>query len=267
MLNYLQPYIPAYRFLTQAKYRMDFLRNCFRSFGVYRSWHLYKLLRQPQSNGDRTIHIPAEIAGAPLLLRHSKSDIDAFYKIFAWKEYHLPPDFLPKSVNSIVDLGANIGLSVFYFASRFPQARIIGLEPDLENFKLLEANTKNFGHLDLVNGGIWNRRASLKIENPHARPDSYRLCECTPGTPGSVSAFSIPDLLETHRMREIDILKADIEGAEVQLFSDGCEAWLPKVHTLIIELHGEKTREQLVPKISRFFSCHFRRCENDVFVR
>ncbi len=266
MIDYQKPYFPAYRFLTLAKYRVDFIRSCFSSFGIYKSWHLFKLLHRSEPNAG-TIHLPAEIAGAPLLLRNGTSDIDAFYKIFAWKEYHLPPDFLPNTVRVVVDLGANIGLSASYFASRFPKAKIIALEPDSENYELLKANTRNMDCVNAVNGAIWNRRVSLKIENPDDRPDSYRLCECSPNMPGSVCAFSIPDLLETYHLDEIDILKADIEGAEVQLFSKGCEAWLPKVHTLIIELHGKEIREQLVSKIGGFFHRHFRRCENDVFVR
>ncbi len=257
----------AMRFLALTKYRLDFARSCFRSFGIYNSWHLLRLLNRTPSENGKPINIPAEYAGAPLLLRSGTSDVEAFYKIFAWKEYHLPPEFLPERVNSIVDLGANVGFSVFYFASQFREAQIIGLEPDLENYKLLEMNTRGLSHLNLVRGGIWNRRASLKIENPGAHPDSYRLCECTPDTPGSINAFSIPDLLETYRLDKIDILKTDIEGAEVQLFSEGCETWLPRIHTLMIELHGEETRRQLMPKLSRFFRHHFRRCENDIFVR
>jgi len=253
-------------FLKLAKYRLDFIRHCLRSFGIVNSWRLYRLLRSESERG-KPIEIPAQLIGAPFLLRNGTSDVEAFYKIFAWKEYQLPQDFLPNPVRSIVDLGSNIGLSIFYFASRFPEAQIIGLEPDQANYKLLQANTKSINRLSLINGGIWNRRCSLVIENPNDRPDSYRLCECSPETPGSLSAFSIPDLLADHHLREIDILKVDIEGAEVQLFSEGYEAWLPKVHTLIIELHGEKTREELMPKIGRFFSRHLRSGENDVFVR
>ena len=266
MINGHLSHTPTLRFLKQAKYRLDFLRNCLRSFGLYNSWYLFRLLNSQPANG-KPINIPAELAGAPLLLRNGTSDVEAFHKIFTWKEYYLSADYVPSPVRSIVDLGANIGLSIFYFASRFPEAKIIGLEPDAANYKLLEANTKSIRHVSLVNGGVWSRRVSLKIENPNARPDSYRLCECAPNTPGCISAFSIPDLLEAHRLQEIDILKVDIEGSEVQLFSEGCEAWLPKVHTLIIELHGEETRKQLVPRIERFFKHHFCKCENDIFVR
>jgi hypothetical protein len=37
----------------------------------------------------------------------------------------------------------------------------------------------------------------------------------------------------------ISLLKIDIEGAEVQLFSEGCESWLSKVDNIVIELHDD----------------------------
>jgi len=246
---------------------MDFLRHCYRAFGIFGSWHLFRLLHCPKSEPERFIDIPARFSGAPLLLRNCAADIGAFYKIFAWKEYHLSPDSLPNPVRSIMDLGSNIGFSLVYFASQFPEAQIVGLEPDSANYKLLKSNTKSISNLNLIRGGAWKKSCSLEIENPGARPDSYRLCECAPNTPGSVSAFSIPELLELHQLKEIDLLKVDIEGAEVQLFSEECEKWLPKVHTLIIELHDDIARRELLPRIGRHFRRQFRQGENYVFVR
>jgi hypothetical protein len=37
--------------------------------------------------------------------------------------------------------------------------------------------------------------------------------------------------------QRVDILKLDIEGAELELFGPGCEQWLPLVDILIVELH------------------------------
>lgn len=258
---------PGPRILTQAKNRMEFVRNCFLAFGIRNSWHLFRLLHSRQAGHGSTVHIPAEFTGAPLVLRPGTPDVEAFYRIFAWREYHLPPDFLPRRVRSVVDLGANIGLSVFYFASRFPTAQIIGLEPDPACYELLRANLTNRERLALIHAGIWNRRCSLVVEPEAARPGAACLRECSPNTPGSVSAFSVPDLLEEHHLDEVDILKADLRDAEEKVFCDGCEQWLPRVRTLIIECHRNENRDRLVPKIGPFFKRHIRRPENDVFGR
>jgi hypothetical protein len=47
----------------------------------------------------------------------------------------------PKNdVKRIIDLGANIGLSVIVFLHEFPHAEIVALEPDAGNFNWLEKN-------------------------------------------------------------------------------------------------------------------------------
>jgi FkbM family methyltransferase len=37
---------------------------------------------------------------------------------------------LPPEASTIVDLGANIGLAALYFGTRYPQAKILSVEPD-----------------------------------------------------------------------------------------------------------------------------------------
>ncbi len=44
----------------------------------------------------------------------------------------------------IIDCGSNIGLSIIYFKRLFPEAKIIGFEPDNEIFKILENNINQF---------------------------------------------------------------------------------------------------------------------------
>jgi hypothetical protein len=44
-------------------------------------------------------------------------------------------------------------------------------------------------------------------------------------------------LLAKYALQKIDVLKLDIETSEKQLFANNFESWLPKVRTIIIELH------------------------------
>ena len=49
-------------------------------------------------------------------------------------------------------------------------------------------------------------------------------------------------------MRKIDIMKIDIEGSEKELFESNYESWLPKVKTLIIELHDHMRKGAALSK-------------------
>ncbi|MEK6809367.1 MAG: FkbM family methyltransferase, partial [Nanoarchaeota archaeon] len=75
----------------------------------------------------------------PLFLRPGTSDVPLLYHIFVEEEYNIKPKTKP---SFIIDAGANVGFTAIYFANRFPKARIIAIEPEESNFKLLKKNTE-----------------------------------------------------------------------------------------------------------------------------
>ena len=60
--------------------------------------------------------------------------------IFVERNYDVEPLSAPQVV---VDLGSNIGLSVRFFAARYPDARILAVEPDPAAFELLSRNARS----------------------------------------------------------------------------------------------------------------------------
>lgn len=54
---------------------------------------------------------------------------------------------------------------------------------------------------------------------------------------GEVRAITVEDILERYALQRIDLLKIDIEGAELELFSAGDLTWLDRVDCIAIELH------------------------------
>src|SRR4051794_1523575 len=67
-------------------------------------------------------------AAEPLFVRRNTTDMWTFDQIFVDHEYRCI-DHL-KNIRTIVDAGANVGYSSAYFLSRFPDVRIIAVEPD-----------------------------------------------------------------------------------------------------------------------------------------
>jgi methyltransferase FkbM-like protein len=63
------------------------------------------------------------------------------------------------------------------------------------------------------------------------------------------------DLVAVSGFTTVDILKVDIEGAEVQLFSGNLD-WLERVRALLIEFHDESRQESDFDAIMRRY--HFR---------
>ena len=93
--------------------------------------------------------------GANIELRIGTTDVDTFKQVFVANEYNIPS--LPLSCKNIIDLGANIGCSAVYFAERYPGAKILAVEPDEDNYRLLFRNAEQFeGRITCVRAAIWS---------------------------------------------------------------------------------------------------------------
>lgn len=135
----------------------------------------------------------------------------------------------------IIDGGANIGASCLYFALEFPQARIVGIEPEPDNFRLAQANCESIPNIDLVHAGLANASGRAKIQNPNADNWSFQT---EVDTEGDLKLVAFNDLIaQAKQDNQVPFLvKIDIEGFEDNLFACNTE-WVDEFYLLVIELH------------------------------
>lgn len=134
----------------------------------------------------------------------------------------------------VIDCGANIGLSVIYMKTQYPQARIVAFEPDQLNFSFLEKNVSSYKltNVELRNEAIWKENTTLEFVSDGTLGSSIS----TSGSPKKtvqVKATRLKDMLD----KKVDFLKIDIEGAEYEVLKD-CGDSLKMVDYLFIEFHG-----------------------------
>ena len=167
-------------------------------------------------------------------LRKKNSDIPVFKQIFMDGEYDIHINFEPKI---IIDLGANIGLATAFFNNRFPKSRIIALEPDKNNFNQLLKNISS-DKIKALNLAIWSKNEDLQlIKNKKHNDWGIQVKSISDvNYQSSVKGITMEELISLEKIKSIDILKIDIEGAEEELFK-GDIHWLEIVKVLIIELH------------------------------
>ena len=183
-----------------------------------------------------------QIAGVPtpLWCRTSGSDRWALWQVFAKRhfEYALQdPPWL------IVDGGANVGYASVYFANRYPEARIIAVEPDPENCSMFRKNCAAYPNVELIEGALWQAEAELVIENPGHHSWGFRVAEAsTTPMDHSFRGVTVAGILARSPEQCIDLLKLDIEGSEEGLFSYGYEDWIGRIGNLMIETHGPGSR-------------------------
>ncbi|MFC4311862.1 FkbM family methyltransferase [Steroidobacter flavus] len=165
-----------------------------------------------------------------LAIRPGTADQSVFDEVFVRREY----DIDVPTATVILDAGAHIGLATVFFAERFRGATVISIEPEATNFDVLCKNVSAYPRVRPMRAGLWSRSTWLRIENPDAATWSFRVLESD--QPTDIRAVSIPDVMQLHGLDHIDILKMDIEGAELEVLTHNAD-WLSKVGNLMIELH------------------------------
>jgi FkbM family methyltransferase len=152
-------------------------------------------------------------------------------------ECHYDVD-LPFSPKTILDAGANIGLAAVYFANRYPDATIVAVEPDESNVQILRENTASYPHIRVIQGALWNRDMRLRLFDPGAGHHGFQVSGTPQSTDASVQGFRVDTLMREMGWSSLDLLKVDIEGAELEVFADS-EAWKHAVNACMAELHDD----------------------------
>jgi FkbM family methyltransferase len=173
--------------------------------------------------GSPYSRIPAKAVGLQqdFYLRPGTADLFTFEAIFGpTREYDVDFD----QPNFIIDAGAHIGMAAMLFASRYPLATVVAVEPEPSNYALLVKNTRDYPNIKTLRGGLWSRRVNLAITNEDAATWSFRVVETSDAD--GIPAFGVPDIMTRFNLPRVDILKIDIEGSEIEALSSSTQ-WMP----------------------------------------
>jgi len=210
---------------------MSRFKNLQSHLGFFKAVSLYRKIKSADFSNLKTGNLVH-----PFSFRNNPFDYATFEEVILKEAYNLALPFSPKY---IIDGGGNIGLTACFFASKYPDATVISIEPDKENFKLLKQNSKLYTNIHAFQCGIWKNNSHLKIENTNAGNNAFTVTETNEATAETIEAITILHIMEKFSIPNIDVLKLDIEGSEKEVFEENFEIWLPKTKVLIIELHDK----------------------------
>jgi FkbM family methyltransferase len=194
----------------------------------------------------------------PVTLRLGTTDIATYLDVFVKQPYKVDLRTPPRV---IVDAGANIGLTSVYFALRYPEARIIAVEPEGTNAALLAVNTAPYPNVTVVAAALWHDETTVNVVDSGRGHWGFRTTGDERHAMQRVPAVTVDSLIRKHGIDYIDVLKVDIEGAEAEVFADA-SAWIDRVGLILIELH-----ERFRPGCNRVFYQATRGFDIDGFAR
>jgi FkbM family methyltransferase len=187
-------------------------------------------------NKQYVVTVATRELAQPVHLRLRTTDTSVFEEVVLNSEYELP---LTKDPKFIVDAGANIGLTSVYFASRYPGATVVAIEPEPSNYRLLCRNASGYPNIVPLCAALWYEKTRLSLFDAGTGNWGFQIRDSGPGAGESgsdVQAITVASLMRDHGFDHIDVLKVDIEGAEKEVF-EHCADWIDSVGVLMVELH------------------------------
>lgn len=206
---------------------------------LLKKWELRRIRKLPRYRTFET-----NLFGTPILLVDGLSFFYSYREIF---ERHIYEFAVDSQRPTIIDGGSNIGLSIIFFKQLFPNASIIGFEPDPKVFRVLEKNihAMKFQNVRLINAALWTEDADIPFFSEGA--DAGRLLHpvCDTKTRENVQSLRLSSFLD----QPVDLLKLDIEGAEVDVLRD-VSGKLDNVQRLFVEFHSFVDQPQRLDELT-----------------
>jgi FkbM family methyltransferase len=214
---------------------------------------------------EAAIPVRADLGGTPRWFWFSdESELLALKEIFAEGEYAAVAGACP---TTIVDLGANVGQAALWFRSRFPDARILSVEPDPRTFAKLRRNLGKDPLVTLRRAAITARDGVVELERAADSSWGTRVSSDGAGDVHQVPGVSLVTLLAEHGVEQVDLLKVDIEGLEHAAL--GASPALARATLVIGEIHATLIAVPIEQALEDMRACGgFDRCEldGDIFV-
>jgi FkbM family methyltransferase len=196
---------------------------------------------QYQPPADTAVQVRVrQLGGNVVWLRPRSTDRLALE--YADQGYHLPPAALTGPVRHIAVFGANIGLLTADLADRYPQARLLGAEPDPDNAQLARRNlTRLGGRCVLKEAAVWYRDQALTL-NWELDAWGQIVTGPAPGTGSAARARHI-DAVDAASLlaaftgtAPVDYLLINIESAWYEMLRHG--QWTENVRCIKIEIQN-----------------------------
>jgi FkbM family methyltransferase len=200
--------------------------------------------------GQNRTHAVYDWNGLPVHYRSGTSDTRLIYSILLRRgrkgEYSLPREcgLRLEDVRTVLDIGANAGISAVYFAAHFPHAEVHAFEPDPGNCELLRLNAQACGRIHVHPFALGASDGELTLYGSDEAINfggfSAHAVGVNPARSRKVPMRHAGRCLAELGIGSIDLLKIDTEGAEWDILTAVDPAVLGQTRVIMGELHGTR---------------------------
>lgn len=183
-------------------------------------------------------------AGLPFFVRQSTVDTQVLTSEYQYARF-FADEYKATGFDTILDIGAHIGVFSVLAAKKNPRGRIYAIEAAKENHELLSMNVELNALRNVLcfNMALAERNGNLRLrlneENwAHALESVEPRCHRKPtATYEMVIAETLEHFLERHGLDEVHYAKLNVEGAEYAIILNSSPSVLRRLRCMLIEFH------------------------------
>jgi len=213
---------------------------------IFKNWYIYPKVYYKLIN-DKFVIFKTK-TGLRIKIRVRSTDLMALTNVWMINEYDVE-DFEINTNDTVIDIGAHIGLFSLLVSQLCKTGKILSFEPVSENFDLLVSNlklnrienilpfnmavSKNSGRLDLF---LNNDQSAHSIFSKSSESIS-------------AESTSLQKIFDENKISSCKLLKLDCEGAEYQIIDSLPSEYLDKIQNIVMEYHLADTKPELIKSL------------------
>src|SRR3989344_691845 len=177
---------------------------------------------------------------AKFKIRANTSDRLIISEVWELREYNDSSDLAIKPDYNVVVIGAQIGIYTVLAAKKAFRGKVYSYEPFPESFALLK---ENVAFNNLKNVRAYNMAVSSSV--------GKKILYVSPTNTGAHSLFpdsakrklevkttTLDKIISDNSLKQIDLLKMDVDGCEYEIFLNASDKTLKKIQRIIMEYHN-----------------------------
>ncbi len=215
---------------------------------LFKNWWMYPIVYLKLTKKPTVIFETKE--GVKILIRVNSTDIMALTHVWLIEEYS-KYNFKIEKMDTIIDVGAHIGLFSLHASQISKNGKIYAFEPIKENYNILKSNIQlnNFSNIKAENCAISNSSSKITIYENDDESGHSKFIQTD--NPIEVTSKSLNDIFVNKKIKKCNLLKLDCEGSEYEIIDDLRDEYFEKIEKMIIEYHLADSNPELLENLKK----------------
>jgi|TARA_B110000495_G_scaffold96386_1_gene83397 FkbM family methyltransferase len=222
------------------------LKILFKSRKIFKNWYIYPKIYFKLTKKEYAIFETK--FGQKIKIRVNSTDLMALTHVWMIEEY-AKKNFDIKSSDTVIDVGAHIGLFTLYASQSCKIGNIYSYEPVKENFEILKENMNinNLKNVKIFNLAVSNSNSTITLFMNNDESGHSMFSESSENI--IVKSTSLMKIFDDNKIKECNFLKLDCEGAEYEIIEKLPSTYFEMIEKIIIEYHMADSHPELLEKL------------------